>query len=120
MYLVVQPHHLQDDPEKQYRIVDAKIVSLSELLEMHPDLSTVQMDTHDLLRMRYVILLQNHLGEPLRVRIFQWNDLNIPKFRSMPPEACAAMEGNGVWADILIHMVENMSLKEAERKLLGR
>lgn len=116
MYLDVRFREIIDQPEKQFRVLEAKIFPSTEVMKLHPEIETGHIDDQ---RMNCIFVLKDTSGEPRHARVIRWNDLSIPIFRDMGKEKCAAMEGNGLWAETLVYAIENMTVKETEEKLLG-
>jgi len=139
MQLIIQPRNFEDDPTKQYQvskplsvgifiprpccsfiyriqIVEAAIVPISDVLASNPSLE-VHIDPTDFTRLRFVVILQNYKGEPRRLRLIQWNDLNVDRWRKMDKAASAELQSG--WADVLVHTVTSKTPKEVE-ELLGK
>lgn len=138
MQLIIQPRDLEDDPNKQYevskplsvsifipkpssfiylvQIIEAAVVPISDVQASHPNLE-VHIDPQDFTRLRFVVILQNYKGEPRRLRMIQWNDLNLDKWRRMDKAASAELESG--WAQALVYTVTSKSPKEVE-EMLGK
>ena len=91
------------------QITKADVRATAELQTMFPDLSGIVDDEVDLRRVKFIVILKNAQGEPLRVRLCQWNDPGVQTRR----EALIA-KGNGTgmmadnWDEMLISAVDNM------------
>ncbi|GLB33163.1 putative MYND finger protein [Lyophyllum shimeji] len=121
MQLIVQPRNFEDDPAKQYFIVEASVVSIADVQARHPTLE-VTIDPTDYTRMRFVVIMQNHLGEARRLRLVQWNDIGLEKKRQMDKADSASLGGDSPdspWVQTLISAVDSMSPSEVE-KMFGK
>ncbi|KAF8801765.1 hypothetical protein BYT27DRAFT_7114133 [Phlegmacium glaucopus] len=125
MQLIIRPRNLEDDPAKQYHVIQASVVSISDVQARYPELE-VSIDPTDFLRLRFVVIMQNykasakHKGEVRRLRLIQWNDLNVNRWREMNKASSAALGGpESEWAQALMCAVDSMSPKEVE-KMLGK
>jgi len=116
MQLIVQPVNFEDDPAKQYELVEASVVKLSDVLVSNPQLE-VTIDPTDFTRVRFVLILQNYRGEPQRLRLVQWNDLNAIKWRSRPKERSTDIASG--WAEALAFSLNNWTPAEVE-EMLGK
>jgi hypothetical protein len=139
MQLIIQPRNFENDPIKQYQVskplsvgifitgpssfiwhliqvVEAAIVPISDVQASHPHLE-VHIDPKDFTRLRFVVILQNYKAEPRRLRLIQWNDLNVDQWRRMNKARSAELESG--WAQALEYAVTSMSPKEVE-EMLGR
>lgn len=115
-------YHVREDvspfqsnsPYDVLKVVAASVVPISQVHVEHPELET-NIDTDDLTRMRFVVVLQDSYGQPLRLRLSQWNDLNLHRQRQLPRQASAVLAKD--WAVVLMHAVENMKPREMEQRL---
>ena len=82
---------------------------------MHPEIMDLFGDTSDMTRVRFVVVLQNYLGDVLRVRCRMWNDPNIMLFHTMSKEDGAALAKD--WDGMLMYMTEKMRPEEVEQQL---
>ncbi|KAF5371480.1 hypothetical protein D9615_009622 [Tricholomella constricta] len=97
-------------------VIDASVVRTADIQASHPDLK-MTIDPTDFTRLRFVVVLQNNRGDPRRLRLFQWNDLGVEKWRTMNKDTSAKLAGG--WDQALIFAVEQMSPIEVD-KMLGR
>jgi len=138
MQLIIQPRDFEDDAIKQYQVskplsvgifipgpslfihliqvVEAAVVPISDVQASHPSLE-VHIDPKDFTRLRFVVILQNYKAEPRRLRLIQWNDLNVDQWRRMNKAASAELESG--WAQVLVYTVASKSPKEVE-DMLGK
>jgi hypothetical protein len=101
-------------PAEQYCIVDTSPSTIFSICSTHPALE-LTIDRTDFMRLRFVLLLQNFQGEPRRLRLVQWNDLNVEGWRAMG-EKCSRKMAEG-WEATLMWSVLNMKPAEVERWL---
>lgn len=136
MQLIIQPRNLEDDLAKQYQVskplsvgilipnsfiylmqvIEAAVVRISDVQASHPNLE-VHIDPEDFTRLRFVVVLQNYKGEPRRLRMIQWNDLNVDQWRRMDKAVSAELKSG--WAQALEYSVTSKSPKEVE-EMLGK
>jgi len=98
------------------KVIEAAIVRISDVQASHPNLE-VHIDPEDFTRLRFVVVLQNYKGEPRRLRMIQWNDLNADKWRRINKAVSAELESG--WAQALEYSVTSKSPKEVE-EMLGK
>ena len=98
------------------QVIEAAIVPLCVVQTSHPELE-VHIDPNDFTRLRFVVVLQNNKGEPRRLRMIQWNDLNLNQWRRMNKAVSAELESG--WAEALEYAVTSKSPKEVE-VMLGK
>ncbi|KAL1748062.1 hypothetical protein HDZ31DRAFT_79917 [Schizophyllum fasciatum] len=103
-------------PSKQFRAEDATIETCEHVEAEFPELVPIVSDPTDLTRPRFLLILENSEGEIRRVRLNQWNDLNVPKWRRMPRDKARMLAEDGL--GILVHCVNTMEPAEV-RKLVG-
>ncbi|KAG5652627.1 hypothetical protein H0H81_004307 [Sphagnurus paluster] len=116
MQLIVEPRDFEDDPAKQYRVIDASVVAIADVQAENPALEVV-IDPLDFTRLRYVVILQNSRGDRRRLRLVQWNVLSTEKYRRMDMDASAALSSSCV--EVLIDAVETLSPCEV-LKMFGK
>ncbi|KAG6861079.1 hypothetical protein C0995_004177 [Termitomyces sp. Mi166 len=100
-------------PAKQYTIVDGVIVPFADILDSNPDLRTTVMDPNDFTRVRFVVILQNSEGEPRRLRLRQWNDLGVEKWRNIPKNESIELQAG--WLDVVKYSIDTMSPRDIEK-----
>ncbi|PPQ97185.1 hypothetical protein CVT26_000461 [Gymnopilus dilepis] len=111
MKLVIQPVHFEDDPAKQYELVEASVAKFTDVVADFPEIDT-RIDPEDLTRFRFVVVMQNREGEPRRLRLVQWNDLNAHQWRQKDKSKSASLNSN--WAQHLAFSLENFSPAKVE------
>ncbi|KAF8912221.1 hypothetical protein CPB84DRAFT_1841899 [Gymnopilus junonius] len=104
----------EDDPAKQYEVIDASVVKISDVFAANPDIE-VNIDPTDFTRFRFVVILQNYKGEPKRLRLVQWNDPNSDTWRSIGKEESAQLAAG--WSEVLVYSLENYSPAKVEQML---
>ena len=98
------------------QVIEASVVPISTVQANFPELE-VHIDPTDFTRLRFVVILQNYKGEVRRLRLVQWNDLNINRWQKMSKTASAGL-GSG-WADALMYSVDTKDPKDVQ-ELLGK
>lgn len=93
------------------QLINVKIVEVAVIQAQYPSLEMVT-DPKDLTRLRFIVLLQNKDGEPNRMRLLQWNDLLIERWRTMSKELCAELCQE--WDLSLTYALRNLSPPEVE------
>ena len=94
------------------QVVDAAVVSFSQIQETFPELAT-EIDPTDFTRFRYVVTLQDVEGELRRVRLLQWNVRNLALLNKLPKDSAELAEGI---VQVLMYSVEHMAPDTVERK----
>ncbi|KAF8951913.1 hypothetical protein BDZ97DRAFT_1656283 [Flammula alnicola] len=119
MQLIVQPHNIEGDPAKRYHVVQASVVSISDVQAVWPELH-VSIDPTDFRCLRFVVILQDDNGEARRLRLVHWNDLNVDQWRKIDKASSASLGGpESGWAQALMDAVASRSPKEVE-EMLGK
>jgi hypothetical protein len=80
----------------------------------YPELEVI-IDPTDFTRLRFVVFLQNYKGDLRRLRLLQWNDLNIDFWRKMDKDTSAVLSSG--WDVDLIDAVDSMAPKEVQNML---
>ncbi|KAI0832698.1 hypothetical protein BC628DRAFT_1310298 [Trametes gibbosa] len=113
----VRPELFQEKRFQSYRAVSAEVESREHVEKMFPELAPIVADPTDLSRARFVLILENANGEMLRVRLNQWNDLSIPKWRGIPQAEARKLAQDGT--AMMVHAVNNMDPAEVIRLMTG-
>ncbi|KAG6818818.1 hypothetical protein H0H93_001356 [Arthromyces matolae] len=115
MLLTVEPRHFEDNPAKQYIVVDARVEALSVILEKAPDLLRKPIDPTELDRLRFVLILQTPTGGVRRMRMVQWNDSAIQRFREVDKEGSRLLSEG--FAEALMWSVQESTPRQCEKNL---
>lgn len=95
---------------------------------LFPEFGGIVDDPSDHTRARFVLMLRDTDGEPLRMRRVQWNDLNILRLREKrnPGDAELARmfksvgpDGQPTWVGALVGAVEHTGPEDIPRALGG-
>ena len=90
--------------------MDAEVAKISELQQQFPQLRGI--DSTDITRVRFVVLLQNEEEIIVRVRCCMWNDRNLARWHNMPPTEADNLART--WDSILEYTIDNMQPKDME------
>ncbi|TRM61850.1 hypothetical protein BD626DRAFT_500736 [Schizophyllum amplum] len=114
----VRPGLMEEKKSKQFYAVAATVESREYVEEQFPELVPIVSDPTDFTRPRFLLILENPEGEIRRVRLNQWNDLNVPKWREMPKEHSRMLAQDTL--TVAVQCVNNMEPEEVLRMMRGR
>ncbi|KAI4524392.1 hypothetical protein K525DRAFT_194087 [Schizophyllum commune Loenen D] len=118
--LVIRVQHAPDGEErksKQFRAVEALIESRETVEAKVPELAPIVNDPTDLLRPRFLLVLEDDEGHIQRVRLNQWNDLNIPEWRQMPKAHSRMLAQDAL--SIIVHCINTMEPDDVQKMMRG-
>ena len=82
-----------------------------------PELAPIVNDPTDLLRPRFLLVLEDDEGHIQRVRLNQWNDLNIQEWRQMPKAHSRMLAQDAL--SIIVHCINTMEPDDVQKMMRG-